>query len=293
MSEIEVMTIFSMESLRHRYAADRYIFIPGREMISVLTTFGANVEELYELQSAWDQLADDPTLAYRRSRNGRFLIDFQGMSASRLEQQGFRLSSDEDFVRHDSGTVRTFAPIMGDIQNLSIVQALFRFKAALIKGLDIRPRPGLQPGQEQLVSTAFALRTISGNGLIGEPAAEGVHSDGVEHTLTMLVNVNNLTGDSAISTLHFNEETTGIHTNKVDERWVAGRVRHSQPLDTLVIVDTERKHSLTQVKQQVSDSLATRDMLILFTRRPCAPGHGSFAYDSLEPNMEHPLSFPL
>ncbi|MGO7164939.1 hypothetical protein ACCS78_38535, partial [Rhizobium johnstonii] len=84
-----------------------------------------------------------------------------------------------------------------------------------------------------------------------------------------------------------------IHNyESVQRLGMTNSARHP-PFVDFVCVDAERKHSLTQVKQQVSDSLATRDMLILFTRRPCAPGHGSFAYDSLEPNMEHPLSFPL
>ncbi|MFK4583647.1 2OG-Fe dioxygenase family protein [Bradyrhizobium ottawaense] len=278
---------------RERYTGDRYLFIPGREMRDVLVALGAKVDEEAELRSVWDRLPNDPTLNYRQSRNGRFLIDYTDSSVLRLEQRGFRLSSAEDFVRHDSELVRQFAPIMGDLQRNSFTQALIRFKAALIRGMKVRPRPRLKCGDARLVCTAFALRTITDNGLIGEPAAEGVHSDGVEHTLTILISATNLTRESAISTLHFNEEKTGTHTNDAEEKFIAGRVRHSAPLDTLVIVDTEFKHSLTQVTQQCQESRATRDMLILFTRRPCAPEHASFTHDSLQPSDEFPVKFRL
>lgn len=282
-----------LNDYQQRYARDRYIFIPGGEMRDVLAALGANMDDQSELRAAWDRLPSDPTLNYRQSRNGRFLIDYTDSSVSRLEQQGFRLSSEEGFVRHDSEVVRRFAPITSDLQHNSITQALFRFKAALIRDMKVRPRARLKDGDDRFVSTAFALRTITGDGLIGEPAAEGVHSDGVEHTLTTLINATNLTVGSAISTLHFNEEKTGISTNDADEKFVAGRVRHAIPFDTLVIVDTELKHSLTRVTQQSKESRATRDMLILFTRRPCAPEHGSFEYDSLQSSEEYSLKFRL
>lgn len=38
--------------------------------------------------------------------------------------------------------------------------------------------------------------------IIGEPAKEGVHSDGVEHTMTSLLYTQNMIENSAISEMH-------------------------------------------------------------------------------------------
>lgn len=275
------MNVGFLNGYRAEYAQNRFVFIPGREMRPVLAALGADLGELAALQEMWDSLPDDPTLKFRKSRNGRFLIDPSDQSVTRLEQRDFMLSEGEDFKRHDSGKVRHFEPIPGTLQANSIFQALYRFKALMIDGIDFMPRKGLQHDRAEMVSTAFTLRTISYNDLIGEPAAEGVHSDGVEHTMTTLIGAVNMTEGSAISSIHFNEETTGIHTSKTKPEHLAARVRHADPLDTLLIVDTERKHSLTRVEQRDLTARTTRDMLILFTRRPCAPSHPSFEIDDL------------
>ncbi|OLL27553.1 hypothetical protein BTH42_32515 [Burkholderia sp. SRS-W-2-2016] len=47
------------------------------------------------------------------------------------------------------------------------------------------------------VSAVFNLRTVTTPDLLGEPALEGVHSDGVEHTMTTLLGHANMSPDSA------------------------------------------------------------------------------------------------
>jgi hypothetical protein len=52
--------------------------------------------------------------------------------------------------------------------------------------------------------------------LIGEPAKEGVHSDGVEHTMTTLLSSQNMTADSVVSQMHSQDQKTGIAWNEVN-----------------------------------------------------------------------------
>lgn len=60
-----------------------------------------------------DTLRTDPTLPFRRSKNGRFALDLDKREVRRLEPQPFILSAEKDFVRHDSGKVRNFEDVDG------------------------------------------------------------------------------------------------------------------------------------------------------------------------------------
>ena len=73
--------------------------------------------------------------------------------------------------------------------------------------------------------------------------------------------------------------------NEADPGLLLGRFRHRRFLDTLLIADGEAKHSLSPVVAGDAGAAATRDMLIFFTRKPAAPGHVSYPFDSLE---DHP-----
>nr|WP_212995109.1 2OG-Fe dioxygenase family protein [Elizabethkingia argenteiflava] len=58
----------------------------------------------------------------------------------------------------------------------------------MIEGVTSKERPFLDYQSEKWISTVFNLRTITTPILIGEPALEGVHTDGVDHTMTILLN---------------------------------------------------------------------------------------------------------
>lgn len=285
--------VYVLKKIRNDYIQNRYTFIEGRVMIEILRFFDATEDDLIKLQYSGGELGKDPTLLFRESRNGRFLIDFQEQNIQRLKFQPFVLSADEDFVRDDSGQLRYFRGIQDNIQNNTAFQGLLKFQSYMIKGMKVEARKNLEKAFHQWVSTIFQLRTITSKDLLGEPAKEGVHSDGVEHTMTTFMHAKNMTNYSAISKIHTQDEVNGISWNKVDERFVIEEFQHRHFLDTLLIVDSELKHSLSPVNAIDKNKLSTRDMIIFFTRRPKNEKHGSFHLDSLEAHDEIPLSFKL
>ena len=127
----------------------------------------------------------------------------------------------------------------------------------------------------------------------GEPALEGVHTDGVDHTMTTYLGSRNMTGDSAVTLLHEYAETTGLAFQETDPRYILGRVQHKKFLDTLVVVDAEYKHSLSPVHAVDDTKEATRDMLVFFTRRPVATDHISAGIDSLNPHKSLPMEVDM
>lgn len=279
--------------VRSEYIRARWTFVDGATMVSLLSSLGATDEDFERLKLVSDQLESDPTLPFRKSRNGRICLDPKAQRGYRLERQPFILSAKEDFVRHDSETLRKFDEVQDDLQLNTALQALLVFKFMVIHGVDIAQRPRLDYGRADWICTLFNLRTVTTTGLLGEPALEGVHSDGVDHTMTTFLSSRNMTDDSAETFLHDMEEVNGRRWHETDPALVKGKARHGDFLDTLLVVDHEYKHSVSPVYPIDDTESAIRDMLIFFTRKPTEKGHVSFRYDSVAPHRTLPMSFGL
>jgi hypothetical protein len=279
--------------VRSEYIRGRWTFVDGARMVSLLSSLGATDEDFERLKLVSDQLESDPTLPFRKSRNGRICLDPQARRGYRLEKQPFILSCEEDFVRHDSETLRSFDEVQDDLQLNTVLQALLAFKFIVIHGVDIARRPRLDYARAEWICTLFNLRTVTTTGLLGEPALEGVHSDGVDHTMTTFLSSRNMTADSAETFLHDMREVNGRRWHETDPGLVKGRAQHRGFLDTLLVVDHEYKHSVSPVHPIDDTESAVRDMLIFFTRKPAEKGHVSFKYDSTVPHGTLPMSFGL
>lgn len=282
-----------INTIRKKYASVRFAFIKGEMVERILRDLGASEAGLDDLKKISESLINDPTLAYRHSRNGRFKIDLTNKLLTRLEFQPFILTAEEDFVRHDSGLTRSFRGIQDDLQKNSAFVALMRFKALIINGMNTKNRPYLDYESPNWISTVFHLRTITNSEILGQPAAEGVHCDGVDHTMTTFLGSENMRPDSAFSKIHNMAQVTGTPWNNIEEELVVGSAQHLSFLDTLFIVDSELKHTVSPVF--ASDILrdSHRDMLVIFTRKPADMGHASFPYDSQASHPDMPLNKPL
>ncbi|KAF7549639.1 hypothetical protein G7Z17_g6246 [Cylindrodendrum hubeiense] len=285
--------IATIMKIRKRYLQERFVFTESAEMVPLLAQLGATQEDFARLQEVSDHLYKDPTLPFRRSRNGRFCFDMEARKLRRLEFQPFALSLEEDFKRHDSGQVRVFDEVEDELQLNTAFQALMVFKAAIIHGVETVFRDKLNYNTKNWVCTLFSLRTVTTPEILGEPALEGVHSDGVDHTMTTYLGSNNMQAKSAVTYMHEMAETTGVSVDDTKTTLIRARAHHRNFLDTLIVVDHEYKHSLSPVYAIDPTREATRDMLIFFTRKPVVDGHISSAMDSLKPHEELPMEIPI
>lgn len=283
----------SFNSLRKKYVRDGYLWIPGHEMLDYLKIFGADADDLDELAMTGDHLPKDPTLVFRRSKNGRFEFRPDQGIINRLVFQPFILDVNQDFKRHDSGKMRYFRGLQDDVQNNSVFKALLAFKMSLVNNTKTRKRPALDYETPKWLTTVFHLRTVTTPDISGEPALEGVHSDGVDHTMTTFLGGKNLMNGCAETHIHAWDQTTGISHQDTDPDFILDRVCHRSPLDTLIFFDNHFKHSLSQVIAEDDSKVATRDMLIFFTRKPAIKGHVSHNFDSFDPHVEMPLQIKI
>ena len=73
-----------LDEVKKAYQEHRSAFIPGATMQAILLALGARLEDFAKLQQVSGNLADDPTLPFRKSRNGRFCFDFDRAQIERL-----------------------------------------------------------------------------------------------------------------------------------------------------------------------------------------------------------------
>ncbi|KAK2052504.1 hypothetical protein LY76DRAFT_598560 [Colletotrichum caudatum] len=279
--------------LRDRYIEDRVLFVPGREMARLLRQLGARDEDFASLQAVSDGLVGDPTLPYRKTRNGRFCLDLDAGTLRRLEFQPFILSKAEDFSRYDSDKVRHFDEVEDDLQLNTVFQALMVFKSAVYRGVRSLRRPNMDYETSKWICTLFSVRTTTTPERLGEPALEGVHTDGVDHTMTTFLGCRNMRPESAVTYVHAMEEATGARYTEASPDHIRGRAHHRHFLDTMMVVDSERKHSLSPVYAVDPARPATRDMLVFFSRKPTVAGHVSAGMDSLTPHASLPMEIPV
>lgn len=285
--------IAKIMEIRQEYIDNRCVFVSGEKMVPLLKALGAAEEDFESIQHVSDHLGKDPTLPYRETKNCRFLLDMSDRCIRRLEFQPFVLTAEENFKRYDSGQTRRFAEIDNDLQLNTAFQALFIFKAMIFHGVEIPQRPKLDYATRNWICTLFNVRTITTPSILGEPALEGVHSDGVDHTMTTFLGSTNMAPQSAVTFLHDMAETTGIRFDQTATKLVTARLQHRHFLDTMVIVDHELKHSLSPVLPIDATKRATRDMLVFFTRKPTSKDHISARFDSLNAHKTLPMEVPL
>ena len=202
--------------LKGEYQSQRCLMVKSNDIIPILQALGATDNDLESHKDVSNHLDKDPTLPFRESKNGRFLFDFENSKLLRTEFQPFILSKGEDFVRHDSGVTRRFRGLQDDVQLNTAFLALMKFKALMIQGVNISQRDGLNYNSPNFVSTVFNLRTITRKELQGEPALEGVHSDGVDHTMTTFLGAEGMGPGSGITSIHDMQQKTGTAWDKVD-----------------------------------------------------------------------------
>ena len=101
--------------LREQFIKNRVIFVESSRMIAILKVLGATDEDMEKMRTVSNNLLDDPTLPFRKSKNGRFCFDFKQSQVRCPEFWPFTLPIEEDFVRHDSGYIRKFQEIDEDL----------------------------------------------------------------------------------------------------------------------------------------------------------------------------------
>jgi hypothetical protein len=175
---------------------------------------------------------------YRRRRYAAFAVGPDGGIVRKPHQPHFQAL---DYNPLNGGIARWFEPIAVEIGNGSSMRTVLRFCSDLFGKLADR-RGGWQIEVHQ-----FRIEARSGE--TGRPTPEGLHRDGVDYVLVLLIDRQNIA--SGMTTIH---ALNGVPL---------GHFTLTDAFDAALVDDTRVAHGVTPVEALDPSQPAHRDVLVV------------------------------
>ena len=228
-------------SLQESLSHDGFVFVRADAMRHALEPFGA-LDDWNAFAGSWADLELDEHMAdggrYRRRRHAVFAGAREGVIERQPHQPHYQ---GLDYNPLNGGIARSFAPISPAIGEGHSLTTILAFSRALFGSL--------APEIEHWKIEVHQFRIEAPLGGEGLPTPEGLHRDGVDWVLVLLVNRANIESG-----------TTSIHAPDGRE---LGRFTLTAPLDAALVDDSRVAHGVTAVKALDEGTPAYRDVLVV------------------------------
>jgi hypothetical protein len=235
-------------SLRERIARDAFVFAPVETMGSLLHR--DRLSDWDAFAASWNDLVLDTHLPdghrYRRRRHGT-LAARAGEGTFRIEPHRPHYQSLE-YNPLVGGVERWFEPIRPQIAAGATFRAVVDFCLALFGPLRPQADWHIECHQFRIEARLEAA---------GQPTPEGVHRDGVDYVLVLLVARKNI--ESGTTTVHAIDGT------------LLGSFTLAAPLDAALVDDARVKHGVTPVRPMDPAQPAYRDVLVVTLKSGVRP----------------------
>ncbi|MCQ8239982.1 2OG-Fe dioxygenase family protein [Rhizosaccharibacter radicis] len=227
-------------------SADGYAFVPAAGMLPLLEPYG--FRDWDGFARSWNDLGMDRYMAdggrYRRRRHAVFAVSADGVD--RKPHQPHYQS--RDYNPLNGGIERWFSPMEDHVAAHPAMQAILRCCFALFDGLT---PPPLRPAAWHVETHQFRVEARAHEA--GKPTPEGMHRDGVDWVLVLLVARENIErGDTAIQN---------------PQGRMLGSFTLESPLDAALVDDARVAHGVTAVQPLRPGQPAFRDVLVVTFRR--------------------------
>jgi hypothetical protein len=220
---------------------DGFVFVRADAMRRALEPFGS-LDDWDAFASSWNDLELDEHMAdggrYRRRRHAVFAAGADGAIERRPHQPHYQAL---DYNPLNGGVARWFAPMTDAVSEGQSLRTILQFTRALFSRLAPQT-PGWKVEVHQ-------FRIEAQLGSEGLPTPEGMHRDGVDFVLVLLVNRENIASG-----------TTSIHGPDGGE---LGRFTLTLPFDAALVDDARVAHGVTPVKAIAPARPAYRDVLVI------------------------------
>lgn len=225
---------------------DGFAFIGAGVMRALLGDGTAHDAQAWaDFASSWHDLAEDNYLAQvglrRRRRHGVFSASAAGELHRAVHQPHYQ---SRDYNTLQGGIERWFEPIRTDVADSAPMRRLLAFAHALFGAL------APQVLQWHVEVHQFRIEALPERH--GQPTPEGMHRDGVNFVMVVLIDRHNITSG-----------TTSIHALEGDE---IGSFTLTRPLDTAFVDDSRVYHGVTAVAPLDLAQPAWRDVLVVTFR---------------------------
>jgi hypothetical protein len=222
---------------------DGYRFVEAPEMRTLLERFGT-LADWPAFAGSWDDLGPDTYMAdggrYRKRRHAVFAAGPEGT----VRQPAQPHYQSRDYNALNGGIERWFEPVLPDVASGACMTTVLAFCRTLFDSLS-----GARPWHVEIHQFRIEART----GQHGRPTPEGMHRDGVDHVLVLLVNRRNIA--SGVTSVH---DLSGKPL---------GHFTLTEPLDAALVDDTRVKHGVTPVEPLDPAEPGYRDVLVVTFRR--------------------------
>ena len=232
------------EPLTSAIARDGYAFVPAAGMRDRLVRAGS-LADWQAFASSWETLEIDRYMAdggrYRRRRHAVFAATATGLIVRAAHQPHYQ---SRDYNALNGGVARWFEPVDPVIANGDTMQSILSCSRSLFEQL---------AGRHDWHVEVHQFRIEARAGEPGCPTPEGVHRDGVDYVLVLLIERHNIASG-----------TTTVHALNGDE---LGAFTLTVPLDAALLDDTRVAHGVTPIEPVNIDVPAYRDVLVVTWRR--------------------------
>lgn len=235
-------------ALAARICAEGFALLRAAETRALLEAHaavaGEGLADWERFAASWDDLGLDTYMAdggrYRKRRYAAFAATPIGIH--RKPHQPHYQSRDYNAL--NGGIERWFQPLLPEIGDSVSMRTILATCRALFDRLTDTPAWHIEVHQFRIEARA---------GEAGRPTPEGVHQDGVDHVLVLLVRRRNVRSG-----------VTSIHDLA---RRLLGSFTLTDPLDAAFVDDSRVLHGVTPVEPIDASAPAYRDVLVVTFRR--------------------------
>jgi len=232
--------------------ASGYAFVRGRDMRTALESCGP-LSDWPAFAASWDRLDIDPYLAghgrYRRRRFAVFVVDANGAVERQPHQPHYQ---GQEYNQLFGGVERWFEPIVEEVAESATMETILRWCNRLFSDLghedDAGVDDGVRAGPPWHVE-AHQFRIEARADAAGHLTPEGVHRDGVDFVLVLLVSRDNIVSG-----------TTTVYDLKGD---ALGSFTLTDPCDAALVDDRRVAHGVTPVAPSNPARPGHRDVLVV------------------------------
>ncbi|NHN89342.1 2OG-Fe dioxygenase family protein [Acetobacter conturbans] len=235
-----------LEKIERQTREAHFARISHSEMNPLLTSFG--MSDWDGFAESWERLGVDLYMAdggrYRRRRYATFALCANGIRRKKHQPH----YQSRDYNALNGGVERWFDPIENSIGDHPVLKAVLSLTQRAATDLT---SPAERP--ETWHAEVHQFRIEAGKDQTGQPTPEGLHRDGVDWVLVLMVHRENV--DSGETTIH---DLQGKEL---------GSFTLSSPMDAAFVNDNLVYHGVTPIHPVNPDLPAFRDVLVV-TLRP-------------------------
>jgi hypothetical protein len=237
-------TCTTRASLQSAVADSGFAFVHGEAMRGILAPHGS-LADWERFAGSWSDLEVDTYMAdggrYRRRRHAVYTAADNGTTHRASHQPHYQAL---DYNPLNGGIARWYTPIAQAVGDGPTMRTILGFARSFFGDL--------APQTRTWRVEVHQFRIEAGPGAEGQPTPEGLHRDGVDYVLVLLIRRRNIASG-----------TTTIHG---PEGGPLGGFTLTDPLDAALLDDTRVFHGVTPVQALDPALPAYRDVLVVTLR---------------------------